>query len=351
MRILQVAPLFERVPPVTYGGTERVVSYLTEALIELGHQVTLIASGDSITKATLIPGSPRSLRLDESKPDTLLHHVRELGIVERHAEQFDVVHFHTGLLQMPLARRLRVPSVTTLHGRLDLPDIRVALREFSDLPFVSISNAQRPPIPSLRWAATVYHGLPENLLPFRSEPEKYLAFVGRISPEKRADRAIEIATKAGIELRIAAKVDAADEEYFEREIKPLLSHPGVTYLGEINEQQKAALLGGARALLFPIDWPEPFGMVVIEAMSCGTPILAWNHGSVPELIDEGVNGWIVDSVDRAVDVLKNARIDRRAVRGVFEERFTARRMARDYVRVYEALRNVRGQGLLEALGA
>jgi glycosyltransferase involved in cell wall biosynthesis len=328
-----------------------VVSYLTEALIELGHQVTLVASGDSITNAALIAGSPRSLRLDESKPDTLLHHIRELGLVERHAERFDVVHFHTGLLHMSLARRLRVPSVTTLHGRLDLADIHCVLREFSDQPLVSISDAQRPPIPDLRWAATVYHGLPEQLLPFRAKPENYVAFIGRISPEKRADRAIEIATKAGIELRIAAKVDAVDQEYFDRDIKPLLDRPGVTYLGEIDEREKARLLGGARALLFPIDWPEPFGMVVIEAMSCGTPVVAWNLGSVPELIEDGVNGWIVESIDQAVNVLRNSPIERRMVRGVFEERFTARRMARDYVQVYDALRHARGRGLLEALGA
>jgi glycosyltransferase involved in cell wall biosynthesis len=351
VRILQVAPLYERVPPVTYGGTERVVSYLTEALVDLGHEVTLVASGDSITGATLIPAAPQSLRQDESRPDTLVHHIRQLGLVERRAEQFDVVHFHTGLLHMPLARRLQVPSLTTMHGRLDVAEVNEALREFSDLPLVSISDAQRPAVPELRWAGTVYHGLPANLLPFQAVPEAYVAFIGRISPEKRPDRAIEIAARAGIELRIAAKVDEVDREYFAREIQPLMDRPGVKYLGEINEAEKATLLGGARALLFPIDWPEPFGMVIIEAMSCGTPVIAWNHGSVPELIAHGTTGWIVDSVDLAVEALHNsAALDRAAVRGVFEERFTARRMAQDYVAIYQRLRERRDRGLLEVIG-
>ena len=352
MRILQVAPLYERVPPVTYGGTERVVSYLTDALVDLGHQVTLVASGDSITRAELIAGAPRSLRLDERCKDSLSHHLLALGIVASRADQFDIVHFHTGFLQLPMARRLATPSVTTLHGRLDIEELHPLLREFNDLAFVSISDSQRPDAGEVRWVGTVYHGLPRNLLPFRPDPEDYVAFIGRISPEKRVDRAIAIAERAGVELRIAAKVDAVDREYFAREIEPLMSRPGIRYLGEVNESEKAALLGGARALLFPIDWPEPFGMVVIEAMSCGTPVVAWNHGSVPELIEDGVNGRIVDSVESAAAALRSvSALDRRACRAIFDERFTAERMARDYVAIYEALREETGEGLLEALSA
>jgi glycosyltransferase involved in cell wall biosynthesis len=352
MRILQVAPLFERVPPITYGGTERVVSYLTDALVDLGHEVTLIASGDSITRAELVPASPRSLRLDENCRDPLAYHVLALGIVATRADEFDVVHFHTGFLQMPLARRLQTASVTTLHGRLDISDLEPLMREFSDLPLVSISDAQRPGTRGVRWVGTVYHGLPPDLLPFRDDPEDYVAFVGRISPEKRVDRAIEIAKRAGVELRIAAKVDVVDRKYFEAEIEPLLSEPGIHYLGEINEEEKASLLGGAKALLFPIDWPEPFGMVVIEAMSCGTPVVAWNHGSVPELIEDGANGVIVDSIESAAAALRSvSAIDRRTCRAIFEERFTAERMAHDYLAIYEALQQQSGRRLLEAISA
>jgi glycosyltransferase involved in cell wall biosynthesis len=352
MRILQVAPLFERVPPVTYGGTERVVSYLTDALVDLGHDVTLIASGDSITRAELIAASPRSLRLDENCRDSLAYHLLALGIVATRADEFDVIHFHTGFLQLPLARRLQTASVTTLHGRLDVPDLDPLMREFSDLALVSISDAQRPETEGVRWVGTVHHGLPPELLPFRDHSEDYVAFIGRVSPEKRVDRAIEIARRAGVELRIAAKVDAVDRQYFEAEIEPLMHQPGIHYLGEINEQEKASLLGGAKALLFPIDWPEPFGMVVIEAMSCGTPVVAWNHGSVPELIEDGANGVIVDSVESAAAALRSvSAIDRRACRAIFEDRFTAERMARDYVAIYESLGQQSGRGLLEAMSA
>ena len=339
MRIAQVAPLFERIPPVAYGGTERVVAYLTDALVELGHDVTLFASGDSLTTAKLVPASPRSLRLDEACRDQMASQVLQLELLSKHAHRFDVIHFHTGFLHLPLARRLPVASVTTMHGRLDIPELVPLIREFADAPFVSISNHQRAPVPEANWSATVYHGLPPRLLPFQSRPGDYVAFVGRISPEKRLDRAIEIAGRAGLELRVAAKIDAVDRDYFAQEIEPLMRQPHVRYLGEIGEADKATLLGGARALLFPIDWPEPFGMVVIEALSCGTPVLAWPGGSVPELLETGVTGWIVDSIDDAVAALAGvAAIDRTACRTAFERRFTAGRMARNYVSVYKRLR-------------
>jgi glycosyltransferase involved in cell wall biosynthesis len=350
LRIAQVAPLFERVPPVTYGGTERVVAYLTDALVELGHEVTLFASGDSCTRARLVAAVPRSLRLDTTCRDTMAPQIRELELVSRMAHHFDVIHFHTGFLHLPLARRLQTPSVTTMHGRLDFPELAPMMDDFSDAPFVSISDHQRRPYPRQNWCATIYHGLPPRLLPFQAAPDRdaYLAFVGRISPEKRVDRAIEIARRAGFELRIAAKIDAVDKEYFEREIAQLMNQPHVRYLGEIGEAEKAELLGGARALLFPIDWPEPFGMVVIEALSCGTPVLAWPDGSVPELLEPGVTGWIVDSIDAAVAALAQVdAMDRGACRAAFEARFTAARMARDYVAVYKRLREAT-RGCLEA---
>lgn len=352
MRIAQVSPLFERVPPVTYGGTERVVAYLTDALVTAGHEVTLVASGDSSTRARLISATPRSLRLEESCVDPLAHHIREIELVAQLAGRFDIIHFHTGFLHLPIARRLTTPSLTTLHGRLDMADLPPLVETFADAPFVSISDAQRRPLPGAMWAGTVYHGLPPQLLPYQATPADYVAFVGRISPEKRVDRAIEIARRAGIKLLIAAKVDKVDREYFTSTIEPLLEGPGVTYLGEINETEKARLLGGARALLFPIDWPEPFGMVVIEALSCGTPVIAWREGSVPELLEHGVNGWIVDSVDEAVAGLRKInRIDRRACRRTFERRFTADRMARDYVAIYDTLVRNPGATCFEALSA
>ena len=352
MRIAQVAPLFESVPPAAYGGTERVAAYLTDALVDLGHDVTLIASGDSHTRARLMPAAPRSLRLDQSCRDYLAYHIRQLEIVAQHAASFDVIHFHTGFLHMPLARRLATPSVTTLHGRLDLPEVQVLMESLPDVPVVSISDAQRLPLPMANWIGTVYHGLPRQLLPFRPVANDYVAFVGRISPEKRVDRAIAIARQAGVELRIAAKVDAADRDYFAQTIEPLLHGPGVQYLGEIGEQEKAALLGGARALLFPIDWPEPFGMVMIEALSCGTPVIAWGHGSVPELIHHGVTGWIVDSIDAAVEAIgRTGAIDRTACRAAFEGRFGAERMAGDYLAIYDRLIQRPRRGCLEAISA
>ena len=307
--------------------------------------MTLFASGDSCTRARLVAPSPRSLRLDTTCRDTMAPQIRELELVSRMAHRFDVIHFHTGFLHLPLARHLP-PSVTTMHGRLDMEELGPMMNDFIDAPFVSISNAQRRPYPDQNWYGTVYHGLPPRLLPFRPTPDDYVAFVGRISPEKRVDRAIEIARRAGVELRIAAKIDAVDKEYFAREIAPLMEQPHVRYLGEIDEVEKAALLGGARALLFPIDWPEPFGMVVIEALSCGTPVLAWPDGSVPELLEHGATGWIVDSIDAAVESLGQVDlIDRRACRAAFEKRFTAERMARDYVAVYKRLRESSQSGL------
>jgi glycosyltransferase involved in cell wall biosynthesis len=338
VRIAQVAPLFESVPPKLYGGTERIVSYLTEELVRQGHDVTLFASGDSVTQARLIPASAQALRLDPHCVDQIALHVLQLELVLRHAPEFDVIHFHTDYLHYPLSCRQAYRHVTTLHGRLDILELAPLYREFSRIPVVSISDAQRAPLPMAHWQATVHHGLPPDLLTPTERPEGYLAFLGRISPEKRPDRAVEIARRAGLELRIAAKVDKADREYFEQTIQPLLAEPGVTYIGEIGEAEKADFLGNARALLFPIDWPEPFGLVMIEALACGTPVIAWPCGSVPEVIDDGVTGFIVASVDEAVRAVgRLPELSRRRCRRVFEERFCAARMARDYVAVYERL--------------
>ena len=338
MRIAQVAPLYERVPPTTYGGTERVVSYLTEELVRLGHDVTLFASGDSHTSAVLAPMRARSIRTDVACEDPLACHLLMLEEVAHAARDFDVVHFHTGFLHFSVARRLECPHVTTLHGRLDVADLPALFDEFVDMPLVSISDAQRQPLPRASWQATVHHGLPSTLLPFSPKARGYLAFVGRISPEKRPDRAIEIAQHAGLPLKIAAKVDNADRVYFDTVIEPMLSTPGVEFIGEIEESQKADLLGGAQALLFPIDWPEPFGMVLIEAMACGTPVIAWDHGSVSEIIEPGKNGFLVGNIrDAAAAVVETVKLDRAGCRAVFEARFTADRMARDYVSIYESL--------------
>jgi glycosyltransferase involved in cell wall biosynthesis len=338
MRIAQVAPLYESVPPALYGGTERVVSYLTEELVRRGHEVTLFASGDSVTSARLVAGSARALRLDRGCRDPLARHFLLLEDVFASASQFDVIHFHVDYLHFPLSRRSSVPQLTTLHGRLDLPDLVPLYREFADMPVVSVSDAQRRPLPGAGWRATVHHGLPERLLGYRKGHGGYLAFLGRISPEKRLDRAIEIARRSGLRLRVAAKVDRADEEYFDREIEPLLSDPHVTYLGEISESDKAGFLGGAAALLFPIDWPEPFGLVLIEALACGTPVIAYRGGSVEEIVSQGETGFVVSSLAEAVRAVERlGEIDRRRCRRVFEERFTASRMARDYERVYASL--------------
>jgi len=339
MRIAQVAPLYESVPPRYYGGTERVVSYLTEALVAQGHEVTLFASGDSMTGARLVPGCDRALRLDPECVDPLAHHVLMLSRLVQQVAAFDIVHFHIDYLQFPLVRLLHVPHVTTLHGRLDIPDLAALYREFDDMPLLSVSEDQRRPLPFANWTGTVHHGLPRDAYPFSPRPGDYLAFLGRISPEKRVDRAVEIARRAGMRLRIAAKIDRADREYFETHVKGLLSLPQIEYVGELGEADKAAFLGGARALLFPIDWPEPFGLVMIEAMACGTPVIAFRRGSVPEVMQEGVTGFIVDDVEEAIAAVHRLDdIERAGCRRVFEQRFTAERMAADYLRVYGAIR-------------
>jgi glycosyltransferase involved in cell wall biosynthesis len=342
MRIAQVAPLYESVPPKHYGGTERVVSFLTEELAAAGHEVTLFASGDSVTAARLEAVVRRSLRLDEHCVDQLAHHILLLERVMQQADRFDMIHFHVDYLHFPLSRRNDVPQVTTLHGRLDLPDLVPIYREFRDMPLISISNTQRDPLPWANWLRTVYHGLPPDLYRFRGEPGRYLAFLGRISPEKRVDRAIEIATQTNMPLRIAAKVDDVDKEYFEAMVKPLLRNPLVEFVGEIGEGEKDDFLGNAHALLFPIDWPEPFGLVMIEAMACGTPTIAYRHGSVSEVMEEGRTGFIVDTMEAAVDaVRRTAELSRARCRAVFEQRFTAKRMADDYLEAYEGILGAR----------
>ncbi|HEX7007150.1 MAG TPA: glycosyltransferase family 4 protein [Alphaproteobacteria bacterium] len=340
MKIAQIAPLYERVPPRLYGGTERIVSYLTEELVRQGHEVTLFASGDSQTAAELVRCCDMALRLNPAVKDPLPYHMIMLDEVQRRAHEFDALHFHIDIIHFPLIRPYAGRTLTTLHGRLDLPDLPPFYAVFRDFPLVSISDNQRRPLRALNWLATVHHGLPRDLLPFRPAPKgDYLAFLGRISPEKRPDRAIEIATRAGIPLKIAAKVDKADSLYWRDVIKPMLdAHPNVEFVGEINERQKADFLGDARALLFPIDWSEPFGLVLIEAMACGTPAIAFRRGSVPEIIEDGVSGFIVDTVDEAVAAVgKIDALNRRWVRKCFERRFTVERMARDYVTLYNRL--------------
>ena len=338
MRIAQVAPLFESVPPKYYGGTERVVSYLTEELVHQGHEVTLFASGDSVTKAHLVAACRRSLRLDKHCVDQLAHQILMLEHVFQRATEFDIVHFHVDYLHFPLSRRQPITDVTTLHGRLDIPDLVPLYREFQDMPVISISNAQRAPLPWANWQATVYHGVPAELYRFRAELGSYLAFLGRISPEKRVDRAIKIANQVQIPLKIAAKVDPADKHYFESVIKPLLRDRLVEFVGEIGDGEKDEFLGNAYALLLPIDWPEPFGLVMIEAMACGTPVIAHRGGAVPEVIEEGQTGFIVKGLKDAVEAVRRvSELSRKRCREVFEQRFTAARMAHDYVRVYERL--------------
>lgn len=338
MRIAQVAPLYESVPPKYYGGTERVVSYLTEELVQQGHEVTLFASGDSVTMARLIAPCRQSLRLDQQCLDQLAHHVLMLEQVFQDSSRFDIIHFHVDYLHFPLSRRLATPQVTTLHGRLDIPDLVPLYQEFREMPVVSISNAQREPLAWLNWQGTVYHGLPKDLYTFRPDPGKYLAFLGRISPEKRVDRAIAIAQHLDMEIKIAAKVDAVDRNYFDDVVAPLLKDRHVDYVGEIGEGEKDAFLGNAYALLFPIDWPEPFGLVMIEAMACGTPVLAYRRGSVPEVIEEGVTGLIVHGLEDAVQAAERiSTLNRWRCRRLFEERFSATRMARDYVAIYQKL--------------
>jgi len=336
MRIAQVAPLYESVPPKQYGGTERIVSYLTEELIRQGHDVTLFASGDSETAARLIPACHRSLRLDERCVDQLAHHDLLLDQVSQRAHEFDVIHFHIDYLHFPVSRLLRIPHVTTLHGRLDLPDLAPLYDHFRDMPVVSISTSQRDPLPWANWQATVYHGLPKDLLRFRPETGRYLAFLGRICPEKRVDRAIEIAKRTGIPLKIAAKIDPVDKRYFKRVVEPLLRDCSIAeWVGEISDRQKDEFLGNAYALLFPIDWPEPFGLVMIEAMACGTPVIAYEGGAVAEVIEEGRTGFVVTELEDAIEAVRRVPdLCRARSREVFEERFTVTRMANDYLKVY-----------------
>jgi glycosyltransferase involved in cell wall biosynthesis len=344
MKIAQIAPLAESVPPRFYGGTERIVSYLTEELVRQGHEVTLFASGDSRTQAELVPIADIALRLDPKVVDTIPYHMMMLEQVRRRADEFDALHFHIDLLHLPMVQDFIGRTVTTLHGRLDLPDLRPFYLTFPEHSLVSISDHQRLPMPPVNWGGTIYHGLPADLLaPQIGKGEGYLAFLGRISPEKRPDRAIRIAARSGMKLKIAAKIDAVDRAYWEKEIAPLVDrYPNVEFVGEINEQQKAGFLGQASALLFPIDWPEPFGLVMIEAMACATPVIAFRCGSVPEVVEHGVSGFIVDSEDEAlVAIAALPHLDRAGVRGAFDARFTAQRMAEDYVALYRGLPGAR----------
>ena len=338
MRVAQVAPLYESVPPRLYGGTERVVSWLTERLVKLGHEVTLFASADSITNARLISTCKEALRLDPDSVDPLPHHVLMVDEVFARAEEFELIHFHIDHLHFPRSRQAKVPCLTTLHGRLDIPDLVPLFKEFRELPLVSISDAQRAPLPWVNWVGTVHHGMPEDLLNFREGKGDYLAFLGRVSPEKGLDRAIQIAIGAGIKLKIAAKVDRADQEYFDAKLKPLLDHPLIEFVGEMGDQEKQEFLGNAMALVFPIEWPEPFGLVMIEAMACGTPVIAYPFGSVPEIVSEGVSGYIVRSVEEAVAAVSRIKdLDRRICRQHFEQNFTDEHMAKNYLKIYQRL--------------
>ncbi len=341
MRIAQIAPLAESVPPALYGGTERVVSYLTEELVQLGHEVTLFASGDSRTRAKLISTVPRALRLDRNVQDFLPYSCMQVAQVLRNADDFDILHFHIDLIHYACASEIAAQFLTTLHGRLDLPDLQPFYRAFPQFPLVSISGAQRLPIPQANWLATIHHGLPKDLLQFSPEPADHFAFLGRLSPEKGPEKAIRIAEGLGIPLKIAAKLDRKDQDFFAAEVKPLLDNPLVEWIGEIAEHEKSAFLGSACAVLFPVDWPEPFGLVLIEAMACGTPVVAFRRGSVPEIVEHGVTGFLVDSVEQAIEAGRHVReLDRALIRRRFDERYTATRMANDYLAAYETV--VRG---------
>jgi glycosyltransferase involved in cell wall biosynthesis len=348
MRIAQIAPLYEAVPPKLYGGTERVVSFLTEELVAMGHDVTLFASGDSQTKARLVAVWPHALRLDKEIRDTVAPHMLLMEAVRRHAGDFDVLHFHNDYWPFSLFSRQRTPFLTTMHGRLDLGELESVFDRFPEIPLVSISEAQRLGLPKSRFIGTVLHGLPADRLTPSGGTPSYLAFLGRMSPEKGPDRAIRIARACGIPLRMAAKIDKADEAYFDSVIRPLLDGPGVEMIGEIDETQKREFLGDAHALLMPIDWPEPFGLVMIEAMACGTPVIAMNCGSVPEIIEDGVSGFIVDDEAGAIAAVgRLGALSRPEVRARFEARFTARRMAEDYLALYHTLA---GEGRLVVRG-
>jgi glycosyltransferase involved in cell wall biosynthesis len=338
MKIAQVSPLMEAIPPRFYGGTERIVAYLCDELTDLGHQVTLFASADSTTKARLEPVWPCALRLDNGIRDYLAPHIVMLERLARRAAEFDIVHLHVDYLAYPIMRRAGVPFLATLHGRLDQPELRRIYEIFADVPVVSISNAQRDPLPQANYIATIHHGIPEPRLPARPGESGYLAFLGRISPEKAPDAAIKIAAKAGVPLKIAAKIDRVDQQYFARNIQPLLAMPHVEFIGEIGDDQKAAFLSNAVALLFPIAWREPFGLAMIEAMACGTPVIAFRRGSVPEIVDDGITGFVVENETQAAAAVGRLNhLDRGRIRGIFEERFTARRMAENYLDIYQRL--------------
>ena len=346
MKIAQIAPLMESVPPRLYGGTERVVSYLTEELVALGHEVSLFASGDSVTAAELVACAPEALRLDKRVRDPIPHYMVMLEALRRRAPEFDVLHFHIDHVHFPVFAEMASRTLTTLHGRLDLPDLPPLFRVFPSMPLTSVSLSQRLPLPAANFVANIYHGLPERLHAPRLAPreDRHLAFIGRMSREKRPDIAIRIARAVGMKLKLAAKVDAVDREYFEREVAPLLG-PDTEFIGEIGEHQKTEFLGSADALLFPIDWPEPFGLVMIEAMACGTPVLAFDAGSVREVIDDGLSGRIVESVDEAVKALPEVlALNRSQVRATFERRFSARTMALGYVDLYERVRRSNAAG-------
>jgi len=353
MRIAQIGPLYEATPPKLYGGTERVVAYLTDALVDLGHDVTLFASAEALTRARLVAVRERAIRLDPSplKSDVAAH-LSMLHDVRARAGDFDLLHFHIDLLQYPLFESCAQRTVTTQHGRLDLDDLPALYRRWPQYPLISISDAQRGPLPHANWVGTCHHGLPVDLMRFEPRHDGYLAFVGRISPEKRPDRAIRIAQRAGMRLVIAAKIDAVDATYFHDCIEPLMKHPGVEFVGEIGDDEKSDLLGHAAALLFPIDWPEPFGLAMIESMACGTPVIAWACGSVPEIVDDGVTGFVVHSEDEAVAALAHIdAVDRRTVRSVFERRFSATAMAQRYLDVYaRVLAQAGAQGSPSCLG-
>jgi glycosyltransferase involved in cell wall biosynthesis len=344
MRIAQVAPLAESVPPKLYGGTERVVAWLVEELVELGHQVSLFASADSATRATLVPVWPRALRLGRPRSDPVAACAVLLEGLAQRAADFDVIHCHVDWMHLPLLRRLGVPFMTTMHGRLDLPGLPTVVRQFADAPFVSISNDQRTPLPGANWLGTVYHGLPPDTLRPRFENGNYLAFLGRLAPEKGPETAIRLARAAGLPLRIAAKIPRGEKGYFKQQLEPLIDGNQIKLIGEVNDRTKEAFLREAAALLFPIDWPEPFGLVMIEAMACGTPVIAFRRGSVPEVIEDGVTGFIVDNEQEALRAINRLpELDRHRVRAAFERRFTSRRMAEDYLHLYQRLSDAKNQ--------
>jgi glycosyltransferase involved in cell wall biosynthesis len=338
MKIAQVPPLYESVPPKMYGGTERVVSYLTEELVRQGHDVTLFGTKDSVTTAELFPVCEKATRLNENCKDPFAYHILQMQYVIEHAHEFDIIHFHNDYLHYLFSKAMGYTHVTTLHGRLDMDELKPIYKKFRTIPLVSISNAQRAPLPNANWIGTVHHGIPKDLYKTGNGNGNYLAFLGRISPEKRPDRAIEIAKRAGIKLKIAAKVDKADTQYFEQVISPLIDHPLIEFIGEINEDQKEEFLGNALGLLFPIDWPEPFGLVMIEAMANGTPVIAFDSGSVSEVINKGETGFIVHSVEEAVIAISGLyNFDRDQCREIFEQKFSSEVMADRYLNIYRRI--------------